>query len=89
MIPVNITADTNHSEVERLQGFSVHESAGTPAAAEVVLRKASVSGAILFYIDLNANESASLVFPRGISTEGGTYVEVVSGTITGVLFHEV
>ncbi len=85
---IDITVDTNHAAAENFVGFSIHESDGTPAVAAVTLRKAAVDGQILAHIELAANESATLVFPRILSAEDGVYVQVVDGTISGVLYHE-
>ena len=88
MNAVDITANSNHASVEKWKGFSVRENAGTPAQAVVNFRKASVSGQIVGVLELNSEESATLVLTkRKINTEGGVYVQVVSGTIEGVLYY--
>lgn len=88
MSPTTITANSNHSGVARFRGFSVRESAVTPAAAAVNFRKLSAGGQIIFVLELNSNESSTLVLGRDmmIPSEGGVYVEVVSGTVSGVIF---
>lgn len=85
----SITANSNHSAVERLMGYSIRENAATPAPATVRLRRASATGDILAVLELAANESATLVFNEFMYSEGGVYVEVVAGTIEGVLFYKV
>lgn len=86
--PVDITANTNHTGAERLGGFSVHEAAATAAAATVRFRRETATGQIIFVLELAANESASIVLPAGeyVPSGGGVYVEVVAGTVEGVLF---
>lgn len=79
-----ITPGSNHASVEQLGGFSIEEDSS--AAAQVVLRKGSVSGTIFWHLNLTADQSASIMFPRPIATEGGVYVQEVSGSIAGVLF---
>jgi hypothetical protein len=86
MTPATITANSNHATVERLSGFSIRENAGTPAVASLNLRKLSVSGQILFVLELAANESASIMIPEAVSSEGGVYVQVIGGAIEGVLW---
>ena len=86
MFPIDITANSNHATVDRLHGFSIRESAGAAASAEVNLRKATAGGQILYVLELAANESATLMLPEAVSAEGGVYVQVVSGTISGVLW---
>ena len=86
MTALDITANTLHS-VTRFRGFSLRENAGTPAVATVRFREASVSGQILFVLELAADESATLVLDRAVVAEDGIYVEVVAGTIEGVIFH--
>ena len=82
-----ITVDTNHTAVQRLAGFSIHEDSS--AAAEVKLRIGAVGGAIICHLALAADESASIVFPKAvfISAAGGTYVEEVAGSVEGMLFY--
>lgn len=84
----NITANTTHATAERFRGFSVRESAGAAAVATVNFRSGSVSGQILWTLELAADESAGIVLPDQLLTSGGVYVQVVAGTITGVLFHD-
>lgn len=85
--PQTITADSNHSGVEALKGFSIVESAGTPAAAYVRLRKGAVGGDIIVHLKLAASGTANVEYITAISAEGGVYVEVVSGTVSGVLYY--
>ena len=84
MQPTNITPDSNHSGVTRLGGFSLYEDASS--AAVIALRKASVSGQVICYIPLEPGQGATLQFDVPISSEGGVYVQEVSGSITGVLY---
>jgi len=83
MLPVDIAVNTNHATVDNLVGFSIVEDSG--ASAKVEIRKAAVAGQVLVYLNLSANESATIFFPS-VPMEGGTYVKEVSGSVTGVLF---
>jgi hypothetical protein len=89
-VPTTITANTNHTAVNKLAGFSIREAAGIAAVATVRLRKAAVSGIILEQIELAANGSLSISYGLGNYKEasGGVYVEVVAGTIEGTLFQD-
>ena len=85
-IPQDLTADSNHAAVTRYGGFSIRESDGTPAVAAVNFRAGAVGGQIIGVLELAANESASFGLPGMVSTPDGVYVEVVAGTVSGVLF---
>lgn len=85
--PQTITGGANHSGVTRFAGFSIREAAGTPAAATVNFRSATVGGQILATVELAANESAMVFFPGPIVASGGVYVEQAAGTISGVLYN--
>ncbi len=86
IVPSTLTPDTNHTNVTRFGGFSVRESAGTPAVAAVNLRHGAVGGQIIVVLELAANESASYVFPGMVSTPDGLYFEAVAGTVSGVAY---
>lgn len=86
MPAIDLTPDSNHPTVRRLAGFSIKEDAGTPAAATVNLRDSTVSGQILVALELAGDESAVGQFSKPIPVEDGVYVEVVAGTISGVLY---
>lgn len=74
-----ISGGTNHTNVQDVRGWSLR---GTTLV--VRLRRAAVAGQILATI---AGDSHQL-FPDSINAVGGTYVEVVSGTLTeGVLYY--
>ncbi len=83
MNPVAATPGTVNATVTGLQGWSVQEDAAAACIWE--FRKASVTGAVVFYLNLAAGESASIVFPKSVSFEGGVYVKEVSGSATGIL----
>lgn len=89
-VPTAITANSNHSAVTKLGGFTIRESAAIAAVATVRLRKAAVGGIILEVIELAANGSLTVSYGRGNYKEasGGTYVEVVAGTVEGSLFQD-
>jgi hypothetical protein len=84
---IAITSDTLHGAADKWTGFSIRESAGTPAVATVNFRQGSVSGTILGTAELAATESASLYLETPIAAQDGVYVQVVTGTITGSLFY--
>lgn len=86
MLAITITADSNHTQIQRFSGFSIRESDGTPAAAAVNIRDSAVGGDILAVLELAANESATINLDDAIPVDTGVYVEVVSGTISGVLY---
>ncbi len=87
MIDQPITPNANHADVTALKGFSIKEAAGTPAAATVTLRKATISGDILAEIELAADSSPMISFGDSLASPGGVYVQVVTGTISGVLWY--
>lgn len=80
-----ITPDSLHSQVTNLRGFTIHEDSS--AAAEVKIRDASATGTIIWFLQLAADESASIVFGESLRAPGGVYVEEVSGSVEGSLFH--
>jgi len=86
LIANDLTGDSNHDTLTRFGGFSVRESDGTPAVAAANFRHGGVGGQILAVLELAANESASFALPGMQSTPDGVYVEVVSGTISGVIY---
>lgn len=74
----------------RLMGFSVTEDAGTPAAAEVVLRHGtSATDPIIARIKLAPDESTSDApfGTQGIAVASGVFVDRVSGTTELSLYH--
>lgn len=81
------TSNANHTAVTRFAGFSIRESAATAAPAAVNFRHQTSTGQILFALELAANESAGIVFPSRMPAPSGVYVEVVSGTVSGVLYN--
>lgn len=86
MTPVTVSANTNHTAVTRLAGFSFRETAG--GAAVLRVRKGAVDGDLVFTLSFEANESLLLILGDNqlVGTEDGAYVQVVSGTVEGVLF---
>lgn len=85
-VPKDITPGANHATVVQFDGFSIQEDAS--AAAVIEFRKAVVGGQVIAYLNLAADETATIVFPKSISAEGGVYVKEVSGSVTGVLFSD-
>ena len=87
MQPQTITVDSNHTGVTRLCGFSIQEDSS--AAAVVEIRKGAIGGQVLFYLNLAADESATLVFPGAyITCEDGCYIKEVSGSVAGTLYQD-
>lgn len=84
--PVTISADSNHSTVGKFAGWSVRESAGSPAAATVRFRDTDASGQILAVLELPADGSDTTVLYPAVWPDGGVYVEVVTGTVEGVIY---
>lgn len=72
----------------RLVGFSAAESAGTAAAAEVILRHgtADTDELLVAPINLAANGFQAEMFGAGIPAPNGIFVDRVSGTTTLVLY---
>ena len=88
MRPTAITPDVNHPGVTLWRGFAVREDAA--GTAVINFRHGSVAGDILFPLNLAANEAAAIFFGGGddaIEAANGIFVEEVSGSITGTLYH--
>lgn len=83
--PTTLTANTNHATVTRFAGFDIRESAGTGSAA-ANLRSGSATGQILFVLEITTKDNAAIVFPAHMPTPLGVYVEVLSGSVSGVLY---
>lgn len=81
----DITADTNHAGVRDFAGYSIREAAATAAAATVRFRLGALAGQILAVVELPADGSETFAFPEAIRTATGVYVEVVAGTVEGVI----
>ena len=64
--------------------MSIKEDAG--AAAVIELRKKTVTGQVVVYINFAADETVTFELARDLAFEGGVYVKEVSGSITGVLW---
>ena len=62
----------------------MRETASSPA--KVNFRDGSASGQIIWMANLGASESLSVGLDDALQCAGGCYVEVVSGTVEGVLF---
>jgi hypothetical protein len=88
LTPIEVTANANHATVTYLGGFNFAEVAAVGAPAHLRLRHGSVAGAILAHISLTGDGMVIKVFEETfIDTPSGVYVEVVSGTIAGVLYN--
>lgn len=90
---VDVSADNDH-DVKRLAGWSIREAAGTAAAATVRIRhadgSAGATGQIVAEVELAADGSESFTYGDAThlpaDNNDGFYVEVVNGTVEGVLF---
>lgn len=73
----------------RLLGFSITETASTPATAQVILHHGtSNAGSIISWVKLSANESTRDWYgDAGIGVANGLYVNRISGTTQVTLFH--
>lgn len=81
---VEVTGDSNHSGVQHLAGWSFRETAAS--AAEVRLRNGAVGGDILAVFNLPADGSVESTPLAPIRAPSGVFVEVVGGTVEGVLY---
>lgn len=92
LTPAAITANANHTGVTTLAGWSIREAAGSAGVAAVNIRKgvaaANNTGTLLAVLEMAADTSNTYEFRtplRGDATYG-IYVEVVTGTVAGVLY---
>ena len=81
-----ITANTNHTNVTRLFGFNVAETASGVATVE--LFDEDDTGDPVDTIKLAADQSGTILFPKAVVMrfDGGCYVKV-TGTIVGSLYY--
>lgn len=72
----------------RLKGFSVAETAGTAAAAEVIIRHGDddADPQLVAPINLEANGFGVFWFHEGIPCPNGIFIDRVSGETTLVLY---
>lgn len=76
----------------RLLGFSVRESAGTPATAEIILRHGTdATGTPIAFVNVQANgngddHESQWFGPEGIDVPNGVFVDRISGETHIVLF---
>jgi hypothetical protein len=72
----------------RISGWSIWESAGTPAAAQVRFRDSvDNSGTILGGVKLVASATdAGPNMDEGVRFRAGVYMEVVAGSVEGVIY---
>ena len=84
MQAVTITANANHTAAKRLKGFSIRN---TVAAGSINLRDSAVGGQILVVLEMPIASSQTVIFDELLTANGdGIYVQVVSGTVAGVLY---
>lgn len=84
----NVTFTLASSGPAHLFGWSVQESAGSPAIASATLRDGSASGAVIGNISVLASDSKHVWFgPQGVTVPSGVVVLVrVAGTTTVTLY---
>lgn len=80
---VTVSAQTG---VGTLWGWNFSETAGTPAAARVLLRDGSDSGAILADIRLGEAATSTVALPIAINVPSNVYVDVDAGEVRGALY---
>ena len=88
MRSTRITPDVNHPGITLWRGFAVREDAA--GTAVINFRLGSVTGDILFPLNLAADEAAAIFFggdDDAIESAAGIFVEEVSGSITGTLYN--
>ena len=87
MLTKTVVPDSTHTGTERVFGFSFQEDSS--AAAAIELRSGSVTGQIVVFLNLAADETATIVLPKAVFWEfpGGCHVKEVSGSVAGVLYH--
>lgn len=85
MKAVQFTANQNHPNVTQFRGISVRETTNATGAV-VEFHEGTVGGALLATVGLSAGESVTATFDDRVLASSGVYVEVVSGTVTGVLY---
>jgi hypothetical protein len=72
----------------RLMGFTVRESAGTPAVATLAIRHGTVAtDTIIAPVSLIASDTKTAWFgPQGIPCASGIYVDRIAGNTTITLY---
>jgi hypothetical protein len=82
-----VTVNALHTAVQRCYGFSFQEDSS--GAAVVEFRALSATGQIVAYLNLAADETATIVLPKAVYWEfpGGLWVKEVSGSVAGVLYY--
>jgi hypothetical protein len=71
-----------------LMGFSLRESAASPAVATAIIRDGTTAtDPVVVMLELNGDQSATMWFgPDGIRINTGVFLDRVAGTITGALY---
>lgn len=72
-----ITTGANHAETQNLKGWCLNST-----DAVLRLRKKIVTGDIIALVNCAVAGAAIQVLPEALASEEGTYVELVSGTLT-------
>lgn len=75
----------------RLTGFSVRESASTPAVATFRLVNGETVQApqVVLPVELGANESTSDWFGDGIACPAGITIDIIAGTVDLIIYYKV
>ncbi len=84
VIAVPLVPDANHVQVEAFQGFTIKEDASAVATLE--FRLVIAGGVVVWYLNMLADETVSIMFPEPILSTGGIYVNEATGSVTGTLF---
>lgn len=80
------TPGSNQTIVTDFYGYSIREDSA--ASAVIEFRHGSVTGQVLVFLALNANESFQAEFIKPINIPNGLYVREVSGSVELVIYHE-
>lgn len=77
MNAVQITTGSNHAVAQNLKGWCLDST-----DAVLRLRKELVTGDVIALIDCGVSGAAVMALPEALDAREGTYVELVSGTLT-------
>ena len=81
------TPGTVQTVITELYGYSIREDSG--AAAVIEFRHGTVTGQIIAFLGLVANESFQFSFEdNAIDLPDGLYIKEVSGSVEAILWHK-
>ena len=86
---VAVASDATDDTVtaKKFYGWSLHESAGTPAVASVLFKDTDSSGSLLGALELAADTSDTVFFPDGVVVPSGTlYIDKTAGSTEGAVY---